>query len=159
MRAIESKEQMYLVLKEASLIGINHIETSPVYGCAQTLLGDAIKKLDDEGLFPQDEWIITSKIRPGQTFLEGKREIKRILSDIGKPRIDNIAIHGLNIVDHMTWATTGEGAKLLDWAKEESLINQIGFSSHGSISLISKAIKSRKFEFCSLHIHISNFLI
>jgi len=156
MRAIESAEQMYLVLKEASLTGINHIETSPVYGPAEILLGESIKRLHSKGIFPQDKWIITSKILPGKTFLEGKQLLKKILRDTRMPKIDNLAIHGLNIYEHLIWATEGEGAKLLHWALKEKIVNQVGFSSHGPQALIKDAINSNKFHFCSLHVHLLN---
>ena len=35
-----------------------------------------------------------------------------------------------------------------------NLADQIGFSSHGSQSLIKKALDSKCFQFCSLHLHL-----
>ncbi len=156
MRAVESAEQMFMVLKEASLIGINHIETAPAYGPAEIFLGESIKKLDFKGIFSQDKWIITSKILPGQKFSEGKQQLKKILKDTCLPKIDNLAIHGLNTFNHLAWALEGEGVDLLRWAQEEEIVDQIGFSSHGSQGLIRESIDSNRFHFCSLHIHLLN---
>ncbi len=156
MRAIKSIDQMYMVVKEAYLTGINHIETAPSYGPAEVLIGNAIKKLDKKGLCPKEKWIITSKILPGITYREGKKQIKEMLRTLGTDKIDNLAIHGLNISDHLTWATEGEGAKLLNWSQKEGFVNQIGFSSHGSKLLIQHAIETKKFDFCSLHVHLLN---
>ena len=156
MRAISSVEKMYLALKEACLIGINHIETSPCYGPAEVLLAEALKKLEQEKISPIDKWVVTSKILPGISYIEGKRQIKQIISDIGISKIDNLAIHGLNRFDHLKWTLEGEGAKILNWALNKNLIGQIGFSSHGTQPLIKKAISSRRFKFCSLHLHLLN---
>ncbi len=154
MRAIESVEQMYSVIKEACLIGINHIETAPAYGPSEKFIGESLKKLNSEGIKPINDWIITSKILPGLNFSNGKKHIEDILSTLSIQKINNLAIHGLNLNDHLNWALSGEGAELLQWAKSNDLIEQIGFSSHGSYSLIKKAIESNHFNFCNLHLHL-----
>ncbi|WP_320667237.1 aldo/keto reductase [Prochlorococcus sp. MIT 1307] len=154
MRAIGSVDQMYSVLKAASIAGINHIETAPAYGPAESFLGKAINKLKQEKIEPKHGWVITSKIFPGLSLEEGKKELKRILKRLDLKRLDNLAIHGLNLNNHLEWVLEGEGSKLLQWAKEENLVGQVGFSSHGSFSLIQKAIESNRFQFCSLHLHL-----
>jgi len=154
MRALNSSEQMYEVLKAALLAGINHIETAPAYGSAEEFLGAALTRLKAEGKEPREGWVITSKLLPGLTFAEGKKQLKCILNRLNLPRIHNLAVHGINLKEHLNWALKGEGADLLHWAKEENLIKQVGFSSHGSISLIQKAIESNQFQFCSLHLHL-----
>ena len=80
MRANESIEQMYSVVKEACLTGINHLETAPAYGTAESLLGTTIKKLNSEGCRPEGGWIITSKILPGTDMNKGKDQLQVILS-------------------------------------------------------------------------------
>ena len=64
------------------------------------------------------------------------------------------SIHGINLHDHLDWALKGEGFRFIKWAKKESLIGQIGFSSHGSFTLIQSAIESNRFQFCNLHLHL-----
>ncbi len=154
MRALDSPESMYLVLKEACLAGINHIETAPAYGHAQKYLGQALKKLKIEGVEPKNGWIITSKVLPGIDLVEGKRQLSETLESLELIHINNLAVHGLNLYKHLTWALTGDGEKLFHWAQSQGLITQIGFTSHGSFSLIEDAIKSNQFNFCSLHLHL-----
>mgnify|MGYP000334881847 CR=1 FL=1 len=122
MRAIESIEQMYLVIKEACLVGINHIETAPAYGPAEIFLGESLRRLNKNGIKPKEDWIITSKILPNIDFLTGREQIKGILSRLGIPKIHNLAIHGLNLSSHLDWVIDGEGAELLEWAKDEDLL-------------------------------------
>ncbi len=154
MRALNSSEQMYKVVKAAVLAGINHLETAPAYGPAEKFLGSTLRRLKAEGKEPREGWVITSKLLPGLTFSEGKKQIKCILNRLGIPKIDNLAVHGLNLKEHLDWASKGEGADILKWAKGEDLIGQVGFSSHGSIALIQTAIESNLFQFCSLHLHL-----
>ncbi|WP_269622472.1 aldo/keto reductase [Prochlorococcus marinus] len=154
MRAIESKAQMYSVLKRACLIGINHIETAPIYGPAETFLGESLEKLNFEGIHPQGGWIITTKIIPNCPLAKGKKQIKGMLKRLGVEKIHNLAIHGLNLSTHLNWALNGDGYELFEWARDENLIEQVGFSSHGSYSLIQSAIESNHFNFCSLHLHL-----
>ena len=146
MRALDSQESMYCVLKEACLAGINHIETAPAYGNAQSYLGQALKQLRYEGIEPEDGWIITSKILPGINLVEGKKQLKDTLKSLGLKRLSNLAIHGLNLYEHLTWALKGDGKKLLHWAQAQNLITQFGFTSHGSFPLIEDAIKSNQFK-------------
>ncbi len=154
MRSIQSSDQMYSVVKAACSIGINHIETASSYGPSERFLGDALKRLKDKDLEPTGGWVITSKLLPGSSLVEGKRQLHQLLTNLGISKLDNLAVHGLNLPEHLEWALNGEGAKLLEWAQTEDLVGQIGFSSHGSIPLIREAIESKHFKFCSLHLHL-----
>ncbi len=154
MRALKSEDKMYQVVKEAERVGINHIETAQAYGPAESYLGTTIKKLEDEGISPKGDWVITTKILPGVGMEEGQEQIKGMLNRIGKSKIKNLAVHGLNLVEHLNWALKGEGRDLLEWAKDKDLIEQIGFSSHGSNEIIEEALSSKQFDFCSLHVHL-----
>ncbi len=154
MRAIKSIEQMSEVVQEAYFAGINHIETAPVYGPAEFFLGESLRRLQSEGIYPKGGWLITSKILPGIEFSRGKDQIKQILTRLKRSKINNLAIHGLNLSEHLEWALNGEGNALLQWVKGQNLVDQVGFSSHGSFDLINTAIASRQFDFCSLHLHL-----
>jgi Predicted oxidoreductases of the aldo/keto reductase family len=69
-------------------------------------------------------------------------------------QLTNLAVHGLNRPEHLEWALKGPGADLLAWAKDEGLVGQVGFSSHGTPELIEAALSSGSFTFCSLHVHL-----
>ena len=68
-------------------------------------------------------------------------------------KINNLAIHGINLDEHLDWVLNGEGKKFLKWVIKKGLVDQVGFSSHGSYKLIEKTIKSEVFSFCNLHVH------
>jgi predicted aldo/keto reductase-like oxidoreductase len=154
MRALAGPAQMETVLRAALVAGINHLETAPAYGPAETFLGQALAALSAEGLTPGGGWRITSKLLPGCDLEAGRRRLRAILARLGVARLDSLAVHGLNRAEHLRWATRGTGAELLDWARGEGLVGQVGFSSHGSPALIEQALATGRFTFCSLHVHL-----
>ena len=147
MRATSSPQQMAEVLDAALAAGINHVETAPAYGPAEAFLGQALRER------PPGELVLTSKLLPGISLEEGQTQLRGILQRLGVQQLDNLAVHGLNRREHLDWALEGEGADLLQWALGEGLVTQVGFSSHGDLSLIEAALASGRFSFCSLHLH------
>ena len=154
MRALDSPAQMEAVLRAALAAGINHIETAPAYGPAESFLGQALATLRQEGLEPPGGWLITSKVLPGGDLAASQAQVRAIGQRLGTGRITSLAVHGLNLPEHLTWAIDGPGATLLRWAQGEGLAQQVGFSSHGSNALIEAALASGQFQFCSLHLHV-----
>ena len=153
MRSTESLEKMYDIIKNAYYSGINHIETASSYGNAEILIGKALKELEKVEKIEKEKWIITSKILPKGDFNYLKNNFKNSLKNLKLKRINNFAIHGLNLNQHLDWIYFGEGKKFLNWILENDLVDQIGFSSHGSYSLIEESINSKLFSFCNLHLH------
>jgi len=154
MRALGSPTQMEAVLRAALAAGINHLETAPAYGPAETFLGQGLAALQRDNLGPSDGWLITSKLLPGPDLATGQGQLRSILARLGVAQLTNLAVHGLNRPEHLKWALKGPGADLLTWAKDEGLVGQVGFSSHGTPELIKAALSSGSFTFCSLHVHL-----
>lgn len=98
--------------------------------------------------------MITSKLLPGVPLEQGQLQLRDCLARLGVKRLDNLAVHGLNLPEHLGWALGGEGSELLRWALGEGLVGQVGFSSHGDNDLIEAALASGRFGFCSLHLHL-----
>jgi len=154
MRALESPRQMAAVLEAALAAGIRHLETAPAYGPAEAHLGAALRQLAAHNPGLHGELVLTSKLLPGLELAEGQAQLRAILERLGVPRLDNLAVHGLNRPEHLAWATAGPGRELLAWALGEGLVGQVGFSSHGSNGLIEAALATERFTFCSLHLHL-----
>ena len=154
MRALGRPSQMEAVLRAALAAGINHLETAPAYGPAETFLGQALAALQRDNLGPEGGWRITSKLLPGPDLATGQGQLLSILARLGVAQLTNLAVHGLNRPEHLEWALKGPGADLLAWAKDEGLVGQVGFSSHGTPELIEAALSSGSFTFCSLHVHL-----
>ena len=153
MRATESIEKMHKIIKYAYLAGINHIETAASYGDAEILIGESLKKLAVEDNISTKYWVITTKVLPKGDFKLLKNNFLNSLKNLKFNKINNLAIHGLNLNQHLDWALDGEGNKFISWVLKEGLVDQVGFSSHGNYSLIEKIINCDVFSFCSLHLH------
>ena len=151
MRAIGSVDQMASVLEAAAKIGINHLETAPAYGPAEQFLGEALQHCST---LPEGGWVTTSKLLPGLSLVEGQQQLDEILHRLGLNTLDNLAVHGINRKEHLEWALSGDGAQLLEWAVSSGRVMQLGFSSHGTNALIEQALRSQRFDFCSLHLHL-----
>ena len=154
MRTVESSAQMEAVLTAALAAGINHLETAPAYGPAESFLGAALQALETHHPQQRRGLVITSKLLPGLSLAEGKTQLVALLRRLRIKRLDNLAVHGLNLSEHLDWALHGPGQELLSWALGEGLVAQVGFSSHGPTTLIAKALDSTRFSFCSLHLHL-----
>ncbi len=154
MRALDSPAQMAAVLEAAVAAGIRHLETAPAYGPAEAFLGAALQRLEQSDPTARRELVLTSKLLPGISLEQGQGQLRALLGRLAIPRLDNLAVHGLNTPEHLDWALRGEGRELLAWAAGEGLVGQVGFSSHGATSLIEQALAAGRFRFCSLHLHL-----
>ncbi len=154
MRATTDPEEMYEMIGAAYNSGINHIETAQSYGNAEKYVGNALVKLEIKKKIPKKEWVITTKVLPKGDLKDLKSSLLRSLKNLNLTKINNLAIHGINLEEHLDWVLKGQGKKFIQWSIREGLIDQIGFSSHGSFELINKAIDSDVFQFCNLHLHL-----
>ena len=153
MRATQNLDKMYSLIKSAYNTGINHLETATSYGNAEILIGEALKKLETSENIVRKEWIITTKILPKGDFNYLKNNFKNSLNNLKLKKINNLAIHGINLDEHLDWVLNGDGGKFLKWVIKKNLVDQVGFSSHGSYKLIENAINCEVFSFCNLHLH------
>ena len=153
MRATDNFEKMYFIIKNAHFAGINHLETAPSYGNAEKLIGKSLKKLEISDNLSREDWILTTKVLPKGDFDYLKNNFKNSLKNLKLKKINNLAIHGINLETHLDWVLYGEGNKFIKWVINMGLVDQIGFSSHGSYELIEKTINCEVFNFCNLHLH------
>ena len=154
MRAVDSPAQMQAVVDAALQAGINHLETAPAYGPAETFLGQALRQRAEQGPLERQDIVLTSKLLPGGSAQEGRQAVLASLQRLGVPSLDNLALHGLNTPEQLDWVLRGPGSELLDSLLAQGLVGQVGFSSHGDNALISRALDSGRFSFCSLHLHL-----
>ena len=154
MRVVDSLEQMQAVVWAALEVGINHLETAPAYGPAETFLGQALRHLSEQGSLERQDLVLTSKLLPGGTAPEGQQAVQASLQRLGVACMDNLAVHGLNTPEQLAWVLHGPGSEILDTLLAEGLVGQVGFSSHGQNDLIERALDSGRFSFCSLHLHL-----
>ncbi|WP_299044202.1 aldo/keto reductase [uncultured Thermosynechococcus sp.] len=144
MRALGSPEEMQAVIEGAIAHGINHIETAAAYGASEAYIGRALKALGRPTVF------ITTKLLPQGDANQVQRQIEQSLERLQVSRLDGVALHGLNTPEHLAWLAS-DGMARLRQLQAEGVIGALGFSSHGSLSVILQAIASNQFDFVNLH--------
>ncbi len=127
--------------------GINHIETAYGYGKSEYAYGAAIAEL---GL-KRDSFILMTK-GTGDTGEEMKRVIGEQLEGLRTDRIDLYGYHGINTPEILERVLSPGGAlDVLEEYKRQRVIGSIGFSTHGPLDVICRAILSDRFDFVNLH--------
>lgn len=140
MRCLDAPETLAQTVKAALELGINHLETAPSYGKSEAYLGRVLPTL------PRDSFYLTSKILPGQDL---ELTLSQSLNRLGLDYLDCLAIHGLNLPEHLDWVQNI--CPQLRRLQERGQFRHLGFSSHGSLGLIEAAIKTDYFSFINLH--------
>lgn len=147
MRYLECEGNAIETVQQAVAQGINHIETARGYGKSEEYLGAALSAGLD---LPRSQLYITSKIPPTAQADTMRRYIDDSLKRLKVDYLDCLAIHGLNTWEHLDWVENG-CVSAVQQAIADGQVRHFGFSTHGSLELIVKAIDSGLFEFVNLH--------
>ena len=145
-----SAEVACAVVEKAIAQGITHLETAPAYGHSEQYIGQAIAQLSDTHHDLRDNLILTTKLTPTISGAEINEAIAQSLKRLNTDYIDCLAIHGINKPEHLDWAVAEMLTPLLA-AKAAGHIRHIGFSTHGDLDLILRAIATESFDFVNLH--------
>ncbi len=132
-------------------LGINHIETARVYGSSEMQLGQILPKL------PREQLIFQTKISPQPKALDFRRQFKQSLNFCQLEYVDLLGLHGIN--NEETFHHSIRPGGCLDEAKKlkaEGKVRHIGFSTHGSTEIITKAIETGEFDYVNLHWYYIN---
>ena len=133
--------------RQAFDIGINHIETAHGYMKSEHLYGVALKELAT----PRDHFKMMTKGAP-MTGDETRALVEEQLENLQLDFIDFYGWHGINNEERLLAAIKPGGpVEVLHRLKEEGLIRHIGFSTHGSLDIISRALQTDLFSFVNLH--------
>ena len=145
------QQKVTRVIDLADKFGFNHIETARHYGTSEIQLGSALS------LSKNKTRIIQTKIPPYGDITKFKEELKISFEKLGLSKIDLLSIHGINTSEHLHNSLREGGCfdVLKKW-QQDNLIGHIGFSTHGELSLIEKAISSNKFDYVNLHWYFIN---
>ncbi|MBN2803708.1 MAG: aldo/keto reductase [Deltaproteobacteria bacterium] len=135
-------------VEKALEMGINLIETAYGYVKSENIYG---KVLNDILKLKRDSYYLMTKGNPGTA--EGTRKmVDEQLKALKTDYFDFYAWHGINNQEQFDIACKKGGpVEELLKLKEEGIIKHIGFSTHGPVEIIIKAIESDLFEFVNLH--------
>ena len=132
-------------------LGINHIETARGYGSSEMQLGKILPTI------PREKFIFQTKVSPKPDSKEFRRQFKQSFQFLNLEYIDLLGIHGIN--NEETLHDTIRPGGCLDEARKlqkEGKVRFIGFSTHGSTEIITKAINTGEFDYVNLHWYYIN---
>ena len=132
-------------------VGINHIETARGYGTSEMQLGKILSTL------PREKLIIQTKVSPKPNPREFRRQFNQSLKFLQLEYVDLLGLHGINNQETFIQSTRPGGC--LDEARKlqvQGKVRFIGFSTHGSTEIITKAIETGEFDYVNLHWYYIN---
>jgi len=143
---LQQQDILKKTINRSAQAGLHHIETARHYGTSELQIGWALSQIDDP------KRILQTKIPPNSDPSIFEQELELSLSKLGSEKIDLLAIHGINLPEHLDMTIRPNGC--LDivrrWQKK-GLVGHIGFSTHAKIDLIIKAIETDFFDYVNLH--------
>lgn len=150
MRCLQNPATFQATLIAALKQGINHLETAPSYGASEQYLGQGLESALAAAGLGRSQVHLTTKVLPTGDPGAVVSQLRQSCDRLRVQFLDAVAIHGLNTEDHWQWVQGG-GLAALRQAQAEGWVRSIGFSSHGSLALILRAIASDAFDFANLH--------
>ena len=149
--AFNEQKKVENILNLANKYGLSHGETAKYYGTSEVQLGTGFKNIS------QIPRILQTKIPPNKDPKVFERELYASFEKLQVKKIDLIAIHGINSSEHLYYAIRNGGCiDILKNFQKENSIGSIGFSTHGDVSLIEKAITTNLFDYVNLHWYFIN---
>lgn len=141
-----SQANLRATLQAAVAVGMHHIETARHYGSSERQLGWLLQQV------PDPERILQTKVPPQPDADAFEAELATSFERLAVERIDLLAIHGLNLPEHLEHTLRPGGclAVARRW-QAEGRIGAIGFSTHAPLPLILEAISSDAFDYVNLH--------
>lgn len=119
---------------------INHIDTAPMYGKSEELIGEWMKDF-------RDEFFLATKTR-SRSYDGAIKNLHRSLDRLNTDYIDLWQMHGLTNPQGWKKAMGPEGTlKAFIKAKEEGLVRYLGITGHGSKVPLMHLQSLEKFDF------------
>ena len=152
-KEINNQQQNILqkTIEYASAKGLHHLETARHYGTSELQIGWALEHIDDP------KRILQTKIPPNNDPLIFEQELDLSLRRLGSEKIDLLAIHGINLPEHLDMTIRPNGClEIVRRWQKDGLIGHIGFSTHAHVDLIIKTIETGFFDYVNLHWYYIN---
>ena len=142
----EAQSTVENTLHRAVELGFHHLETARHYGSSERQLGWALPHS------PDPDRIIQTKVPPRDDPALFEAELELSLERLKVQRIELLAIHGINRLDHLEQTLRPGGCmEVVRRWQREGRIDHVGFSTHGETSVIEAAINSDAFDYVNLH--------
>ena len=142
----ESQTNLRATLERAVTVGFHHVETARHYGSSERQLGWLLPQVPDPAR------ILQTKVPPQADRAAFEAELRLSFERLGVDRVDLLAIHGLNLPEHLEQTLSAGGClDVVHRWQAEGRIGAVGFSTHGPLELILQAIESDAFDYINLH--------
>ncbi|MBW0174118.1 MAG: aldo/keto reductase [Vulcanococcus sp.] len=142
----ESQANLRATLEAAVAAGFRHVETARHYGSSERQLGWLLPQVPDPGR------ILQTKVPPQEDPAAFEAELRLSFERLGVQRVDLLAIHGLNLPEHLEQTLRPGGClEVVRRWQEEGRVGSVGFSTHAPLPLIEEAINSGAFDYVNLH--------
>lgn len=139
----ESQANVEACVRRALGLGINHIETARGYGTSECQLGKILPQL------PRSDIYVQTKVGPSKDVQKFSDTFEHSMSLLRLDYVDIFSFHGVN--DDETLEATMACLDTAQRWKREGRIRDIGFSTHGGVDIVRKAILTDAFEHVNLH--------
>ena len=142
----ESQANLRATLEAAVVAGFRHVETARHYGSSERQLGWLLPQV------PDPSRILQTKIPPQADPAAFEAELSLSFERLGVQRVDLLAIHGLNLPEHLEQTLRPGGClEVVRRWQAEGRVGSVGFSTHAPLPLIEEAINSGAFDYVNLH--------
>ncbi|HEY3284877.1 MAG TPA: aldo/keto reductase [Armatimonadota bacterium] len=147
----EGQANLEATIHRALELGINHIETARGYGSSEMQLGWVLPNLD------RDKLIVQTKVGPTDDPSEFLATFEKSMGYLKLDYVDLLAFHGVN-TDELVDQVLRPGGCLEAARKlqREGRARYIGFSTHGNLTSILKAVGSGEFDYFNVHWYFVN---
>ena len=142
----EAQRTVEETLHRAVELGFHHLETARHYGSSERQLGWALPQS------PDPDRILQTKVPPRDDPGVFEAELELSLERLDVQRLELLAIHGINRLDHLEQTLRPGGCmEVVRRWQRQGRIDHVGFSTHGETSVIEAAINSDAFDYVNLH--------
>jgi hypothetical protein len=141
-----SQANLRATLERAVAAGLHHIETARHYGSSERQLGWLLAEV------PDPQRILQTKVPPCADADAFEAELATSFERLAVERIELLAIHGLNLPEHLEHTLRPGGClEVVRRWQADGRIGHVGFSTHAPLPLIRAAIASDAFDYVNLH--------
>ncbi|MDZ4743646.1 MAG: aldo/keto reductase [Verrucomicrobiota bacterium] len=149
----DNQSNLEQTIHRALELGINHIETARGYGSSEVQLAQVLPRVE------RNKIIVQTKVAPFENPKEFLATFETSMERLNLDYVDLFSLHGINTAEILDWSLKKGGC--MDIARQlqkDGRVRHIGFSTHATCDVITKAIESDEFDYVNLHWYFVNHL-
>ncbi|MBW3635982.1 MAG: aldo/keto reductase [Armatimonadetes bacterium] len=148
-----NQERLEATVHRALQLGINHIETARGYGPSEMQLGWVLPQL------PREKMIVQTKVSPNQDPKEFLQNFEKSMGHLKLDYVDLLSFHGVNNAELLDQVVLRGGClEIARRLQKEGRVRFVGFSTHASNAVITRANATGEFDYLNLHYYFVNEL-